>query len=84
MLVRIDVNTPARLLHCDDPSYNDIAGVGSVVTPQRFNENDTILNVDHTCNRSINLLGVFLNEGAMTCDIALAQEVTRHYNSLLH
>jgi hypothetical protein len=50
MLVGIYVDTPARLFNCDNTANDHVAGVWSVMAPERFYEYHAVLNMDDTSN----------------------------------
>ena len=80
MLVRIHVYKPSAVVDTDNPAYNDIANVRPVVTADGFNTNDSVLHVNNPSDACIYLLGVRRYEGAMSCDKALSDVITRHHN----
>jgi len=80
VLVGVDVDKPPWLVDRDDAPDNYIADVRPIMASDRLDTNNLVDVMDDSGHRRVDILGVRLDEGSMSCDETLAEEVAWHDN----
>jgi len=81
VLVRINVNLPARLVDRDNASDHYVANVWPIVASNWLDADDPVDVVDHSSHRGIDFLRAWGHKGSMPSNKPFAQEVSRDHDA---